>query len=148
MLCEAGRRTAAVGVTHHSLNGLSSDPISASLIADDVSPAARSRRRAVTVATVRDRPGAANDDDAGQARRTGFERDQRVVHHEHARAGADAAHDGADDPGVLVAIDAGNAEADRPRPGVMTSVERGVHHVMQHLLDGELSGNLEIGSWS
>src|SRR5690242_3536980 len=29
----------------------------------------------------------------------------------------------------------------------MTSVECGVHHMMQHLLDGKLSSNLEIGAW-
>src|SRR5262245_52962827 len=123
MLRQRGGRAPTVRIAHDGLDRLPADPIPAALVADDVSPATSARSNAFAIASVRDRPCATDDDDPWRARRTCFERNERIVHHQDARARTDATHDVADDAGVVFAIDASNTETDRLRPCVVTSVE-------------------------
>ena len=59
------------------------------------------------------------------------------------RLEADAPHDAAHGLGVGLAIDAGDAEADRRRLHIALA-ERRVHHRVEHLLDLELAGRLQV----
>src|SRR2546423_14614002 len=95
---QSRRRTATVGGPHDSSERLPADPVTTALVADDVAPPARARRFAAAVASVYDRSGPGDDHDAGRVAGAGDERDERVVHHEHARFVADAPHDRADGP--------------------------------------------------
>ena len=87
------------------------------------------------------------DDDARDARRARFERDEGVVDDEHPRLVADAPHDPAHHARIVRPIDPGDAETDRGRTNV--EVADGLFHdVMEDLLDLELADRLEIGAAS
>ena len=75
-------------------------------------PPARARRTQIRVAAVGygSRPG--DHDDAGLPRRTGFERDERIVDDQRLRLLAEAGEHAANRVGLARLIDAGHAEAD------------------------------------
>ena len=73
----------------------------------------------------------------------GDQRHQRVVHHEGPGHEADPPEDAADDSHVVVAIDPRDAEADRGRHALAIA-DGGVHDVVQHLLDLQLAGGLQV----
>ena len=100
-----------------------------------------------SVAAIRDRSRARDDDDARRRGRAGFERDQRVVDDDRARTRADAAHDPGDDDGVFRTIDAGNAETDDGWHDAGRA-ERLCHHVVENLLDVQLARRLQVGARS
>src|SRR5439155_27358851 len=55
----------------------------------------------------------------------------------------DAAHDAAHDLRFVLAIDARDAEADRRRHDCAIADGR-LHHLMEHLFDGELAGGVQV----
>jgi hypothetical protein len=68
------------------LQGLPSEPIPTPLVAEDVSPAARTCGTPLCVAAVGNRSGSRDDDHARFAGRAGLERDERVVDDEQVRS--------------------------------------------------------------
>ena len=98
-----------------------------------------------SIPAVGDRPGPGNDDDAGLVGGAGLQRDQRVVDHEHPGLEADPLHDAGDDTPVFDPIDAGDAETDRRRHDVEIA-DRFLHDLVEHLLDFELTGGLQVGA--
>ena len=146
---ERGRLTAAIGLAHDSAQREAAHPVAAALVAEHVAPSTRSRRAAVAIAAVRDRPGAGDDDDAGGGADTRLQRDQRVVDDENAGLVSDAAHDAANDGRILRAVDAGDAEADGGGNGILLR-HRFFHHRVQNLLELQLAnapGDWRPGLW-
>ena len=77
-------RAAAVDLANRGGQRLPADPVAAALVADHVAPAARSCSQAAGVASVGDRSGAGDDDDARRLARRRDQRDQGVVHDDDA----------------------------------------------------------------
>ena len=81
----------------------------------------------------------------GSLRRAGFQRDERVVDDEDPGLVADPPHDAAITVAIVRPIDARDAQTDRRRYDAAFA-NRLVHHVVEHLLDFELAGRLEVGA--
>ena len=109
---EACLGAASIHLAHDGCQRAAADPVAASLVADQMTPAAGARGRARRVAAVRDRSGARDDDDARPHARAGHQRDQRVVDDEHAPTRTDPAHDRTNNPRVVLTVDAGDPDAD------------------------------------
>jgi hypothetical protein len=123
----------AVRLPHHGLDRPLPHPPAAALVGQDVAPAARAGRLSALVAAVANRSGPRDQHDAGPVARAGFQRNQRVVHHQHRRFVADAAHDAADDSRILGSIDA--AIPRQMTRGLRLPHHRLLHHLVQDLLD-------------
>ena len=137
--------TAPIGLAHDGAQRETAHPIAAALVAEHIAPAARSRRVAVVIAAVRDRPGAGDDDNAGGGADPCLQRDQRVVDDENAGLVSDAAHDAADNGRVFRAVDPGDAEADGGGgPGLLR--HRLFHHGVKDFLELQLADRLEVGA--
>src|SRR5207245_11310353 len=140
---ELRRRAAAIRGPHDGGERFAADPIAASLVADDMAPPTGPRRVEVGVAPVHDGSGAPDDDDARRGLGPGDERDERVIDDQDARLVANPAHDGANDSLIVLAIDPGDAKADRRwRDGAIT--DGGFHHLVQDLFNGELARRLKV----
>src|SRR5262249_40002028 len=118
-------------------------PVAAALVADHVPPAAGAGRLARSVAAVRDRTGTGDEHDRWIVARSSDERDQGVVDDKRARLVADAPHHRAYHMGFVLAIDAGDAEADGRRND-RAIADRAFHDVVQDLLDRQLAGGVQI----
>ena len=136
---------ALIGFTQDRANGGAANPEPAPLVAQDMSPAPRTRALVPSVPAVRNRPGARNDHDSRFPGNTGLERHERIVDHDRARVRADAPHDAAHDDRILRPIDAGNPETDRRRHNPATADRLG-HDVVDDLLDVQLACGLKIGA--
>ena len=136
-------RPAAVLGAHDRGERFAPDPVAAALVADDVAPAAGARRVEIAVAPVHDRSRTGDDDDARLVPGARHQRDECVVDDDDARLVADAAHHRSHRPHLVVAVHAGDAQAHRGRRDGAVA-DRRLHHLMEHLLDVELAGRVEV----
>ena len=140
---EACLGAASIHLAHDGCQRAAPDPVAASLVADQMTPAAGARGRARRVAAVRDRSGSRDDDDARPHARAGHQRDQRVVDDEQAPTRTDPAHDRTNNPRVVLTVNAGDPDADcRRLDGAIA--ERGLDDAVEHLLDFELPRRLDV----
>ena len=110
-----GRGAAIIRRPQHGAQRRPSDPVPAAFVAQHIAPSTRARGFARRIPPIRNRSGARDDHHARLPGSPGLERNQRVVDDQHPRIEADPLHDAADDRGIVRAIDAGDAEADRGR---------------------------------
>ena len=140
---ERRRPPAAIGFADDRAQREAAHPVPAPLVAEQIPPAARPHRFPSCVASVDDRARPRDDHDARGIAHAGLERDEGVVDDEHFRLVTDAGHDAADDREVGFTVDTGHPETDCGRHDAALA-ERVLHHLMEHLLDLQLAGGLQV----
>ena len=149
---ETGMGPPTIGVARHGLQRPAANPVPGSLIAKRRAPPAGPSGLAPAVDTIGDRAGTRDQDDALAhgvttlpQRHAPYQCDQCVVHDQRAFAKSEAPHDAANHLAVAVAVDPGQAEANRGRRAAVPFAGE-VDDVVQDLLDLELAVRLEIGA--
>jgi hypothetical protein len=143
-LVEGGARAPPVGGANALAHRGVAEPERRALVAEQVAPASRARRLALAVDAVGDRAGAGNQHDAAALGRSGDQSDVGVVDDlDRLVAKAEPAQHGVEQRLVLVAIDAGDAEADRRHLAV--DVER-LENLVERLLHRQLAVRHQVGA--
>jgi hypothetical protein len=114
-LCQRRLLTALIGLAQDCPQRRPPDPVAATLVSEDVAPAAGARRLVGAVAPIGDGTGPRDDDHARRAGRARLECDERIVDHQDASLVSNPPHDPAHRRRIIGPIDAGDAKADRRR---------------------------------
>ena len=139
---QRGRGRTPVGGAHDCLKRMTAEPIAATFVAEQMSPASGPGRAIAAIAPVGDRTRTGDHDDAWAGFDAGFERDQRVVHHQHGNRVAEPDEHGPHEVGILRPIDAGHSETDRCHRLTRVAQWR-QHDLPQDVLDRDVSARLQ-----
>lgn len=139
------RWSTSVKFANHGIQSRATDPESAALIPEDISPSASTRGAVRGVAPVGDRAGPRHDHNAGLLTSAGDESDERVVHDKSPGLESDPPHDAPHRGRVDLAVHTRDSEADGVRLQVPFT-DRLLHDRMEDLLDLQLSCGLQVRS--
>jgi hypothetical protein len=102
----------AIRRPQHGAQRQPAEPVPAALVTEHIAPAAGTRAATFSVAPVRDRSSARNNDRTWTSRHACFERNERVIDDDSPRTLADAMKNASDDLRVAHAVDSRHSKAD------------------------------------